>query len=100
MPIGTFDRTPPLVPMSSGGVDVPADAEVEVVPAAPGRIKVIVVNASASGVVWLGLDQTAQAGVGLPLGPGGGLEEFTSAAVRVVNPGSTAVHVSWQEFGA
>lgn len=100
MPIGTFDRTPPLAPLSSGGMFIAAGAEVEVVPANTGRIKLILVHAGTEGTLWLGLGQTAQVGVGLPLGPGGALEEFIDCAVRVRNTSGADVNVTWIELGA
>lgn len=100
MPIGTFDRTPPLSPLSSGGVDVAAGAEVQVVAANTGRIKLIVVHTGTEGTLWLGLGQTAQVGTGLPLGPGGALEEYVDCAVRVRNTAGVTVRVTWVELGA
>lgn len=100
MPIGTFDRTPPLSPLDAGGMDIAAGAEVELVAANPGRVKVTVLNAAAAGTVWLGLGQTAQAGVGLPLGPGGSLSEYVNCAVRVRNTHTSTVRVTWVGFGA
>lgn len=102
MPIGTYDRTPPLVPIAHGGVDVAAGSEVQLVAALDGRVKVSVNHAGAdgSGNLWLGFGQTAAVNVGEWLEPGGRWEEFYAGAVRVRNTGSGTVRVTWMEWGA
>lgn len=97
--IQTQDATAPYTPLSAGGEDVAAGAEVEIVPANAGRSKIIVVHTGTTGTVWLGLGQTAQVGVGLPLGPGGSLNEPLACVIRAHNPGSATIHVAWVELG-
>ena len=96
----TVDATGTYVPLSAGGVDVAAGAEVQVVAATGGRVKVVVNHAGTAGLLWLGYGQTATAGVGDWLEPGGRVEEFYAGAVRVRNAGSTTVRVTFVEWGA
>lgn len=98
--VRTSDATAPYTPLAAGGVDVAAGAEVQIIAANAGRVKVSVNHGGDAGKLWLGIGQAATVDVGEWLEPGGRWEEFYAGAVRVRNTAGSAVRVTWMEWGA
>lgn len=98
--VRTSDATPPYSVLATGGLDVAAGDEVEVVPATPGRVAVDLCLAEGTGPVWLGIGQTAVARSGLYLLNGDVFEQFYDGAIRVLNSGPDTARLTWVEWGA
>lgn len=79
----TKDKSPPLTALAHIGDDINPDEDSVIAPAS-GRIKVEVTHAGDDGRLWIGVGQTAQAGVGNYLDPGDVWAEFNAQDIHVL----------------
>lgn len=96
------DNSPPLAALDKGAKLVDPGASSEVVPDAPGRVKITLCHAGPLGSarVWLGLGEPAEQGSGLFLDPGGVYDEYVSGAITANPEGASQVLLTWQEYGS
>ncbi len=98
MAVNVQDKSPPLVSLAKGGVNVTitsttiADEEV-------GRVKIEVMNAGTARI-WLGIGTPAVEGEGNFIDPGWQWYEYTTQAINAIH-GDTGNHlVTYQEWAA